>query len=394
MLEEDAVRQALGLLTQGVSPDAQSLLSSQVQGGGLGERRIGGATSYFDPVSRLPLGAVDDPRSPMGFTIADPNLRNMYSNEMGGTARAVAQNEYMDSFERDKLKNTLAIMQASDKLDPELQFAVMQRLGVNVPGYDQGGQMGGGAPGANYLGARQTGINAQGDPIITPQFAEGSPTGGYMSRRLREELAKLRYENELKAPTTAADIRLKEQQGQAAVETAGANRGYKEALQAGPQNQYRMGLLNALDNLAEKYTKAAGSPGIPGNPVAAEQLKRGMDILTQELQRATAGGGSGVPQAPGVSAPPGSEAVGPQTQAEGPWWDRAMPSTQQFQPNMAKIAELQRQLAYMQQYAPNDTNMIQSLMQKLQNEMTPQISTPAPQGQAGQPGQIKVRKNP
>ena len=99
----------------------------------------------------------------------------------------------------------------------------------------------------------------------------------------------------MKAPTTAADIRLKEQQGQAAVETAGANRGYKEALQAGPQNQYRMGLLNALDNLAEKYTKAAGSPGIPGNPVAAEQLKRGMDILTQELQRATAGGGSGVP---------------------------------------------------------------------------------------------------
>ena len=116
----------------------------------------------------------------MGFTIADPNLRNMYSNEMGGTARAVAQNDYMDLFERDKLKNTLAIMQASDKLDPELQFAVMQRLGVNVPGYDQGGQMGGGAPGANYLGARQTGINAQGDPIITPQFAEGSPTGGYM----------------------------------------------------------------------------------------------------------------------------------------------------------------------------------------------------------------------
>lgn len=394
-LEEDAVMQALGLLTPGITPGAQSLLSQQVQGGGLGERYIGGARSYFDPRSGLPLGATDDPRSPMGFTIADPNLRSMYSNEMGGTAKAVAQNEYMDSFERDKLKNTLAIMGASDKMDPEIQMAIMQRLGVNVPGYDQGGGMGGGGAGADYLGARQTGTNAQGDPIITPQFAEGSPTSGYMSRRLREELAKLKYENELKAPTTAADIRLKEQQGQAAVETAGANRGYKEALQSGPMNQYRKGLLDALDNLADKYIKAAGSPGLPGNPVAAEQLKKGMDILTQELQRTTGSGGSGVPQPGGISAPPGSDVgVGQQSAVDqNPWWDRAMPSNQNFQPNMAKIAELQRQITYMQQFAPNDTNMIQSLMQKLQSEMTPQISTPAAPQQAGQPGQIKVRKN-
>jgi hypothetical protein len=392
-LEEDAVMQALGLLTPGVSPGAQSLLSSQVQGGGLGERYIGGARSYFDPRSGLPLGATDDPRSPMGFTIADPNLRSMYSNEMGGTARAVAQNEYMDAFERDKLKNTLAIMQASDKLDPELQFAVMQRLGVNVPGYDQGGGGMGGGPGAGYLGARQTGTGPTGDPIITPMFAEGSPTGGYMSRRLREELAKLKFENELKAPTTAADIRLKEQQGQAAVETAGANRGYKEALQSGPANQYKIGLLNAIDNITAKYKDAAGGPGIPGNPVAAGNLKRAMDVLMAELERAGGAGGISTPgAAPTAGAPPGSD-VGPQSQVEqNPWWDRAMPSNQNFQPNMAKVAELQRQLTYMQQFAPNDTNMIQSLMLKLQNELTPQISTPAP-AQVGQPGQIKVRKN-
>jgi hypothetical protein len=331
----------------------------------------------------------------MGFTIADPNLRNMYSNEMGGTARAVAMNEYQDAFERDKLKNTLAVMQSVDKMDPEIQAAVMQRLGVQTPGFgDQGGGMGGG-PGAGYLGARQTGIGPTGDPIITPMFAEGSPTGGYMSRRLKEELAKLRYEHELKGPTTAADIRLKEQQGQAALETAGANRGYKEALQAGPSNTYRTGLLAVIDNMADKYMKAAGSPGIPGNPEAAARLKRALDVLENELQRVTPGGGSGVPQPGGISAPsapPGSEIVGPQSQAESPWWDRAMPSGQTFTPNTAKVAELQRQLAYMQQYAPNDTNMIQSLMRKLQNEMTPQISTPAP-AQAGQSGQIKVRKN-
>lgn len=375
-LEEDAVRQALGLLTQGISPNAQSLLTSQVGAGNLGERRIGGATSYFDPVSRLPLGAVDDPRSPMGFTIADPNLRNMYSNEMGGTASAVAQNEYMDAFERDKLKNTLAIMQASQHLDPELQQAVMQRLGVNPPGYDQGGGGMGGGPGAGYLGARETGIDPRtGDPIITPMFAQGNPLGGYMSRKLKEELAKLQFEQQLKAPTTAADIELKRQQGQAAIETAGANRGYKEALQSGPANQYRMGLLNAIDNLADKYVKASGGMGVPANPVAQAALKQSMDILTAELQR-TSGAAPGAPAAPAgasVGAPPGSET--PSMPADVPWWDKGMPSSQTFQPNMAKVAELQRQLAYMQQYAPNDTNMIRALTQKLQAELTPGFST-------------------
>jgi hypothetical protein len=398
-LEEEAIKAAL-LGTNRLMPGEEGpLLPSPqqlIEQGNLKSYYAGGATQYERPGAGMPLGATSDPSSPRGYTIADPLLREQASRFDVGLASGVAQNQYMDAFERDKLKNTLAIMQASQHLPEELQMAVMQRLGINVPGYDQGG--GGGASGSsfedaarNYMGARQTGVGPTGDPTITPMFAQGNPTGGYMSRKLREEIAKLQFEHQLKEPTTQADIELKRRQGEAATATAGANIGYKQALEAGKGDTYKLGLLGVIDNITAKYQAAAGGPGIPGNPVAAENLKRALDILMSELERT---GGAGAPGAGVRGGPPGSE----QSQAEQtPWWDRGMPSGQTFTPNQAKVAELQRQLAYMQQYAPNDTNTIMMLTKKLQNELTPgfatQSSTEGGVRSVG-PGQgITVRKN-
>ena len=79
----------------------------------------------------LPEGAVDDPRSPLGFSISDPALLEKYRNYSAKLAGSAAGGEMMDRAYRERDAQRFKIMEGLKGLDPAIQGTILKRLGIN-----------------------------------------------------------------------------------------------------------------------------------------------------------------------------------------------------------------------------------------------------------------------
>jgi len=259
-----------------------------------------------------PPGAQFESDAPLGFTIADPGMRDRYANVQADSARAVAGSNYINDFERDRLKNTLAIMKASDHLDPDLQALVMQRLGISPPQNTTTPQ-GIKTPWGYYQGAT-TGP----DGLPNPTFAQaGADSTGFLGSKLRQELIKLAYQHQLQAPERDATTQLRNMQAMATMQNADTNELYKRevinARNEAVKNQ-KYGMIANLNNALKKTEITPIDP-----PEVRQQKQVQAAVLNQMLQQVTGDLIQGDAGAAGGGAPG--------TEGGTAWWDRALPST-------------------------------------------------------------------
>lgn len=258
-----------------------------------------------------PPGAQYDSDSPLGFTIADPGMRDRYANVQADSARAVAGSNYINDFERDRLKNTLAVMKASDHLDPDLQALVMQRLGISPPQNNTTPQ-GIKTPWGYYQGAT-TGP----DGLPNPTFAQaGADSTGFLGSKLRQELIKLAYQHQLQAPEREALTQLRNIQGMAALQNADTNELYKRDITNARNEAIKNQKYGMISNLNNALKKVEITPIDP--PEVRQQKQVQAAVLNQMLQQVTADLVQGDAGAAGGGAP--------SPEGGAPWWDRAMPS--------------------------------------------------------------------
>ena len=78
-----------------------------------------------------PPGAVSDPRAPMGYTIADPALRDRAATANESSARSAALGGILERGmqQRDAQRNV--IMKGIGGLDPQIQAVILRRLGID-----------------------------------------------------------------------------------------------------------------------------------------------------------------------------------------------------------------------------------------------------------------------
>ena len=77
-------------------------------------------------------GAVSDPRAPQGFTFANPADRERYTNYSGRLAAGAATGEAMDRAMRERDAQRFKILQGIHGLDPQIQGAILKRLGIDA----------------------------------------------------------------------------------------------------------------------------------------------------------------------------------------------------------------------------------------------------------------------
>jgi hypothetical protein len=230
-------------------------------------------------------------------------MRDQYTNVQADSARAVAGSNYINDFERDRLKNSLALMKASDHLDPQLQALVLERLGIHQP--QQPRPTGIQTPWGVYQGARE------GDNGPEAIWGQQMPSG-FMSDKVKQAYA----EYALKAPEREMAQRLKEIQAMIQLKTADTNELYKRDLinaRNEAMNNQKFGIIARLNDALKKNEITPLDP----DPVKIQKQMQGQVIqgliqqLTNELvQGDAAQGGGGPPSVEGGTA----------------WWDRALPS--------------------------------------------------------------------
>ena len=78
-----------------------------------------------------PPGATSDPRAPMGYTIADPALRDRAATANESSARSAALGGVLERGmqQRDAQRNV--IMKGISNLDPQIQAVILRRLGID-----------------------------------------------------------------------------------------------------------------------------------------------------------------------------------------------------------------------------------------------------------------------
>jgi hypothetical protein len=81
----------------------------------------------------LPEGAVADPRSPQGFTIADPRLLEQHAADEAKLAGARSGGMMMDRARRELDSNRMKIMQNIRGLDPQVQAGILRQIGIDAP---------------------------------------------------------------------------------------------------------------------------------------------------------------------------------------------------------------------------------------------------------------------
>lgn len=79
----------------------------------------------------LPPGAVEDPRSPQGFTFANPADRERYAQFSGNLNAAAAGGAQMDAALRERDQQRFKILQGIHGLDPQIQAQILKRLGID-----------------------------------------------------------------------------------------------------------------------------------------------------------------------------------------------------------------------------------------------------------------------
>ena len=124
-LMEDAILAEVANPTVPQTPNMPKL-DELVAAGKLRKRTSGGQVGYFHP-SGDPLGA-DYSRGQL--TIENPQLRQLYQNFLAGEAKGVALDNILRQRENSKARQFQPILEAAGKLEPELQQAVLQILGV------------------------------------------------------------------------------------------------------------------------------------------------------------------------------------------------------------------------------------------------------------------------
>lgn len=247
-----------------------------------------------------PPGGQYDADAPLGFTIADPGARDRYANAQAESARAVAGSNYINDYERDRLKNTLGIMKASEHLDPDLQALVMQRLGLRVPGLDA---QGGGTPGlptpwGHYMGAR-TDASGNVNPIWGESMAGGG-AGGFMGRKLRDEITKLQVQHQLTAPDKEADRAVRMMTAQTGLLNATNQDAYHRQMANLAVEKARNQRLAQLDDLGKAYNTLAPNVMDPPEVVKQKQMMRQIYLgvsnkINAELMQLDANYGGGGP---------------------------------------------------------------------------------------------------
>lgn len=78
-----------------------------------------------------PPGAVSDPRAPMGYTIADPALRERAQVANEESARSAALGGVLERGLRDQEQRQFKVMENLKGLDPQIQSTILRRLGID-----------------------------------------------------------------------------------------------------------------------------------------------------------------------------------------------------------------------------------------------------------------------
>lgn len=356
-LEEEAVRAALmGMTDLPAGVEGPSLPTPQdlINQGRLTSYSAGGATGYDYPLSGpnggLPVGAVSDPHAPLGYTIADPTLRDADANARAGLARAVATQNYMDAYQRDRDKNTLAMLTAAGKLDPDSQAALLGRLGVQV-------------------------------------------NPNQISQRLREQMMLARFNNDLNAPDKELQRTIQMLQARAALSTAESNNDYRRSLTAKSGSDQSIKMLGLLDNFTKAYQIASQPPGLGGNPEMAKLFGGLIRHIGKQFGPEEDNGAAPVSapaSAGGTAAPSNSPATAAPDISQNPWWDQAMPSNATFTPDRNKIAGLLAQLEHVKRFAPGDLGAQMALQRQIQDAMLPPIRQPGQGSSAIRPRVTRV----
>lgn len=245
-----------------------------------------------------PPGGQYDPESPLGFTIADPGARDRYANAQAESARAVAGSNYINDYERDRLKNTLGVMKAADHLDPDLQALVMERLGLNIPGLrtPTGATPGIPTPWGNYMGARSDPSGGMPQDL----WAGGTAGGGYMGRKLRDEITKLQVQHQLTAPDKEADRAVRMMTAQTGLLNATNQDAYHRQIANLAVEKARNQRLAQLDDLGKAYNQMAPNVMDPPEVIKQKQMMRQIYMgvsnkINAELMQLDANYGGGGP---------------------------------------------------------------------------------------------------
>lgn len=263
----------------------------------------------------MPPGAVSDTGSPLGFVIPDAAARERYAQSEGDLARGVASGNYMDAFYRDRLKNTLAIMKASDHLDPDLQALVMQKLGVQIPGMGGGTQTaipGLPTPWGHYMGARADAKGGMPQDFWGENMVAGGGAGGFMGRKLRDEITKLQVQHQLTAPDKEADRAVRLMTAQTGLLNATNQDAYHRQMANLAVEKARNQRLAQLDDLGKAYVAVAPTVTDPPEEIQRKNVLRQIYIgmsnkINAELMQLDANYGGG--------GPPNQQEIGDQAAA-------------------------------------------------------------------------------
>lgn len=119
------------------APPQQMSLEEAIRTGNTGEQAR--QSSLFregqyahQAIRGLPPGAVEDTRSPQGFTFANPRDREQYANYSGQLAASAAGGEMMDRAYRARDEQRFKILQGIHGLDPQIQATILKRLGIDA----------------------------------------------------------------------------------------------------------------------------------------------------------------------------------------------------------------------------------------------------------------------
>jgi hypothetical protein len=282
---------------------------------------------------------------------------NPLTGRQWGEYNAIYQNNDTDAqMARDAARTK--ILAAIGSLDPDVQPTMLRQSGFAPPKENLPPDINGLTPTDALMRQIGFGMGAGGEE-------------GFMGSKLRNLMYPIMLKHQLDQPNDEMDRILKMMQIQNAHSQMQSQDQYrKESAQRGMMGVQAQ-FLGLLDNLI----KARSMATVGGDTKGLERIDKAMDYIMQ-----MSGGAEGL----GISSPNPSGApvsttnqVNPSSIAEEatgqPWWDRQMPSNQQFIPDLNRIATIRAQIEHAQRFAPGDVGTIMALQRQLQDALTPPL---------------------